>query len=167
MAKRIDPVVLGIIIITVLVGGGIIALAASKEKAPIVQYQQNDAARPQVRVSETSFEMGTMKLSDTKSQDVTLTNTGTKELVLSDVVTSCDCTFAQVTVAGRVSKEFSMRRDPVWSEVVSPGETATVKITYKPSIMPVKGNVSRSVAIKTNDPGQPLVTIKFSANVQL
>lgn len=166
MKKRIDPIILGIIIITVLVVGGIIVAAAAKQQNPVAQYQANDSARPKVQVSETSFDMGNMKLSDVKSEEITLTNTGTQGLVLSDVVTSCDCTYAQVTVAGRVSKEFSMQRDASWRETVAPNETATVKVTYKPSIMPVKGTVNRNVAIRTNDPSQPLITIKFSANVQ-
>ena len=34
----------------------------------------------------------------------------------------------------------------------SKGNKALVRVTYKPSIMPVKGEVTRMVYVKTNDP---------------
>lgn len=164
--KRPDPIILGIIIVTVIVIGGIIAVAASSQPKQVSQYQTNDADRPKAEIGATSFNFGNMKLSDTKTQETTLKNTGTKPLILSDIVTSCDCTFAQVVVAGRESKRFSMQRDTTWQEQVQSGETATIRIIYEPRIMPVKGTVNRSVAIKTNDPAKPLINLSFTANVQ-
>ncbi len=35
---------------------------------------------------------------------------------------------------------------------VAPGDTATVRVIYKPSLMPVYGLVEREVYITTNDP---------------
>ena len=164
--KRIDPIVLGIIIITLVVIGGVIAVAATSKTQPISQYQTGDVDKPKTEMGETSFDFGDMKVSDTKTQETTLKNVGTKPLVLSDIVTSCDCTFAQVIVGGRESPRFSMRRDATWRETVQPGETATVRMIYEPRIMPVKGKVNRSVAIKTNDPAKPLINLSFTANVQ-
>lgn len=164
--KRIDPIILGIVIITVLVVGGIVAVALSSKAPSITQYLTSDQDKPQAEISATSFDFGRIKLSEIKEKEVTLKNSGTKPLVLSDIVTSCDCTFAQVTVASQTSKRFSMQRDASYRAEVAPNATAIIKVIYEPQLMPVKGIVNRSVAIKTNDPDHSLITIGFSADVQ-
>jgi len=164
--KRIDPITLGIIIVAVLVVGGIIAVASSSRAQPIPQYQASDLEKPKAEINETSFDFGSIKLSETKEKEIILKNNGAKPMVLSDIVTSCDCTFAQVTVAGQTSKRFSMQRDTSFRAEVPPNETAVIKIIYEPRLMPVKGKVNRSVVIKTNDPGHSLITIDFTADVQ-
>lgn len=164
--KRIDPIILGIIIVSILVVGGIIAVVSSSQAQPIPQYQASDLEKPKVEINETSFDFGSMKLSETKEKEIILRNSGTKPMFLSDIVTSCDCTFAQVTAAGQTSKRFSMRRDSSFRAEVPPNETAAIKIIYEPRLMPVKGKVNRSVVIKTNDPGHSLITIDFTADVQ-
>ena len=142
-------------------------LAAGLSSSPsVVQYQVTDLSQPKLEIGATSFNFGNLKLTDVKTQEVPIKNTGDKPLVISDMLTSCDCTFAQLIVAGKESPRFSMQRNPNWRGELLPGENAVIKIIYEPKIMPVKGGVKREIVFKTNDPQQPSVNLRFTANVE-
>lgn len=164
--KKADPIAIGIGIVTVIIIGGIIIAAAVSQGGPIPQYKTGDTSRPKLSIDQTQFDFGTMKLEDIKTQEVKITNTGAKPLVLSDFITSCNCTFAQVVIQGQASPRFSMHRNPEWRGKIAPQETAVIKLIYEPQIMPVKGSVKRTIVFKTNDPGQPLVKLSFDAKVE-
>lgn len=164
--KRIDPVGLGIIIVTLAVVGGII-VAASLNQAPVVsQYQLSDADRPKLEIGETSFDFGRVSVTEIKIKEIEIKNAGAQPLILYGFFTSCDCTFAEVSIGGQTSPKFSMRDKPNWQGRLLPGETGWLKIIYEPRIMPVKGAIRREVVFKTNDPSQPLVNVRFIAQVE-
>lgn len=164
--KKINSTVIGIIIISVLlVGGAIIAFVTTKSTS-ISQYSADDINRPQFIIGQTNFDFGKMAIKDTKTQEIPIKNNGKDTLVLSDFITSCDCTFAQVIINGQESPKFSMHRNPNWRGEILSGGAALIKITYEPKIMPVKGLVKREIIFKTNDPNQPLVHLSFIANVE-
>ncbi|MFA4872991.1 MAG: DUF1573 domain-containing protein [Patescibacteria group bacterium] len=164
--KKIDPIMAGIIILIIMVMGGVLAAALSQRGAPIPQYTTQESPAPRLLIDETVFDFGTMKLEETKVKEIRLTNRGEKPLVINDVITSCDCTFAQFIIGGRESPRFSMHRNPQWRGEISPRGEAVVRVTYQPSIMPVKGRVTREVVFRTNDPLRPLVNLKFTADVE-
>ncbi|MEK7503657.1 MAG: DUF1573 domain-containing protein [Patescibacteria group bacterium] len=163
---NIDPVILGIIIVAVVIFGGITAAIFISNGTPVENYQATDVARPGLEISETSFDFGKMKLSEIKTKDLEIKNNGSKPLIISNILTSCDCTFAQFIVNGQASQKFSMQRDQKWRGEIQPNSAATLKIIYEPRLMPVKGNVSRSIFFKSNDPQNPSVSIKFTAYVE-
>lgn len=164
--KKPDPIVIGIIIITVAIFAGIIVASYKTQNQPIAQYQSNDLNRPRLEISENSFDFGKISLSDIKTKEIQIKNTGSKLLIISDLITSCDCTFAQMIINGEESPRFSMRREPKWRGEISPDGSGTLKITYQPSLMPVQGKVKREIVFKTNDPDKPSVNIAFTAEVQ-
>lgn len=163
---KTDPIILGIIAITVVVLIGIIIAVTASGGTPIENYEVTDTERPSLDISERNFDFGRMKTAEIKTKEIEIKNSGKKPLVVSSVFTSCDCTFAQFVVDGEASDSFSMRRDPKWRGEIQPNTAATLKIIYEPRIMPVKGNVSRSIFFKTNDPQNQSVTINFTAYVE-
>lgn len=163
--KKPDPIITGIIVIFLLIVGGVI-LAASRENRPITEYKAQETDRPKLEIGQKEFDFGQMKLTDVKIQEVPIKNSGTKPLIVSDFLTSCDCTFAQFVSGGVESPRFSMHRNPDWRGEIKPGETAIVRLIYEPRVMPVKGAVSREAVFKTNDPDQALVNLKFNAIVE-
>jgi len=164
--KKLNPTIIGVVVIgIILVGGTLLAFAASRTAAT-AQYARGDTNRPHLEIGQTDFGFGTLSLSEIKTQDITIQNTGKGTLILSDFITSCDCTFAQVIINGQSSPKFSMHRNPNWRGEILPNRTATIKIIYEPKIMPVKGAVQRQVVFRTNDPEKPLVNIRFTARVQ-
>lgn len=164
--KKVDPVIIGIIAITLVVIGGIAFVAARQQKTSIAQYSAQDADRPKLEIDQTQFDFGKIKLADTKIQEIKLKNSGAKPLVIYDFITSCDCTFAQLVISGKESPRFSMQRDPNWRGEVQPGETAVLKVIYEPKLMPVQGTVKREIVFKSNDPQKPQSNISFTAEVK-
>ena len=164
--RKLDPITSSIIFITIVVFGGIILAAIKSQGIPITQYKITDAERPQLEILETNFDFGQMKLSEIKTKEIVIKNRGRKPLVISDLITSCDCTFAQLLVDGRESPRFSMRRDSKWRDEISPAGEAKLRIIYEPRIMPVQGRVRREIVFKTNDPSSPLVNLRFDAVIK-
>lgn len=164
--KAIFMVIGGLTIVALVL---IFAFAARGENKParaVTTYTSADSEKPKVEVSNMSADLGLMSVKDEKSAQFTIKNTGTKPLQLSGVNTSCDCTFATVTIQGTTSQEFSMHAKTDWVGSVEPGENATLTVLYRPSVMPVKGAVSRATFVETNDPEKLLLRFDVAAVVK-
>jgi hypothetical protein len=164
--KRFNLITVGVVIVVAVVIGGIILAAILSGGSPVVQYKTSDSDKPQLAIGETNFDFGRIKLSDIKTQEIEIKNTGDRPLVIYDAITSCDCTLVQFIIGGIESRKFSMRRDLSWRGEIAPQETATIRLIYQPSLMPVKGAVRREAVFKTNDPFYLLVNLRFNAIVE-
>lgn len=163
-----NKIIIGIIIFSVVVIGGSYFLVAGgqKQTPAITSYSLNDKERPKVEAKITSFDLGKMKVSEDKSANFKIKNIGQKPLQLSNISSSCNCTFAQVVINGKESDLFGMHNISDFAGEVLPGKEATVKVIYRPSIMPVYGPVEREVYVSTNDPENPKLVFKVKANVK-
>lgn len=115
-------------------------------------------------------DLGSMKVADEKTATFAITNTGNSPLRIWGISTSCNCTFANVTIDSKTTGDFNMPMHmnstlKNWVGEVAPGKQALLNVTYKPSIMPVQGAVSRQVNFATNDPNNPEVQVSITANV--
>ena len=111
-------------------------------------------------------DFGEMAVRDEKTAEFTLENTGNKPLNVYGVTSSCGCTFGEIEIGGTKSPQFSMHAKSNWVGVVQQGTKSIVRVTYKPSLMPVKGEVTRMVYVKTNDPKNPELMFSVKANVK-
>src|SRR3546814_18493346 len=98
-----------------------------------------------------------MLVSDERAAEFVLRNVGGKPLHISEVRTSCMCTFAQVIIDDEESPTFNMVMHNSaavqrWQGVVEPGLSATLRVIYRPSLMPVEDSVARNVKFATTDP---------------
>lgn len=164
--RKPDPIISGIILVTIIIFGGIIFAAIKSQGSPIAQYKITDAERPKLEILETNFDFGPMGLAEIKMREIKMSNKGNKPLIITNLITSCDCTFAQLIVDGRESPRFSMRRDTKWRGEIAPAGEAMLRVVYEPRIMPVQGKVKREIVFKTNDPEKSLVNIRFTADVR-
>lgn len=167
-ADKIMIWLIGGFVVLIIILIGYVAVGESKADAGtnVTQYKLSDTAKPVAQTETSTKEIGKMKVSDTKTTDFTLKNTGEKPLVLYDISSSCDCTSGQVTIDGAKSPQVSMHDKNSWTGTINPGKSATVSVIYQPSIMPVKGDISRSVYIKTNDPANPQLTFSIKTFVE-
>ncbi len=106
--------------------------------------------QPRIEVEVERFDMGDMVNGAVVTRELEIRNTGTADLVIQQVTTSCSCTTAEV--------------EPT---VIPPGGTARLRITFDsgahgPSL---QGTLIRQVFLSTNDPERPEVVVEFSANV--
>src|SRR3546814_15621789 len=79
-----------------------------------------------------------MLVSDERAAEFVLRNVGGKPLHISEVRTSCMCTFAQVIIDDEESPTFNMVMHNSaavqrWQGVVEPGLSATIRVIYRPS----------------------------------
>lgn len=132
----------------------------------IASYSQSDAQRPQAKTEKVLQDLGKMKVSDQKSADFVVKNTGKKPLQLSGITTSCGCTLAQVIYEGKESEQFGMHSQSNYVVEVLPQKEAIIRVTYKPFIMPVYGNVERETYVTTNDPAQAKLVFQVKAFVE-
>lgn len=164
--RRFDPFILAIVIFSILVIIGGIFFAFKATGKPLETYSASDSQRPQLEINTRIQDLGQMKVSDIKSADFVIKNTGQKPLQITNVSTSCNCTFAQVEIDGKKSPRFSMHKNPLWTGEISPQKEAKIIAIYEPSLMPVQGSVERNVLFTTNDPQNPNVSLTLTANVQ-
>lgn len=149
-----------------IVAIGFVAISESKSQAQVTSYETTSATRPKVVVASHFQDFEKMKVTDEKTAEFTIENAGNKPLQLFKVTSSCGCTFGAITINGQKSPEFSMHSKSNWTGKLEPGEKAVVAVTYKPSIMPVKGEVTRTVSVSTNDPDNKELTFSVKAFVE-
>jgi len=159
--------IIGLIIFSLaaIVGSYFFLAGGQKPQPTITSYSVSDKERPKVEARTTSFDLGKMKVSEDKSANFKIKNIGQKSLQLSNVSSSCNCTFAQVIIDGKESDLFGMHNISDFAGEVRPGKEAIIKVIYRPSIMPVYGPVEREVYVSTNDPENAKLVFKIKATV--
>ncbi len=161
-------IIIGIVIFSIVVIGGSYFLLAGSQKpqVQITSYSLTDKERPKVEAKTTFSDLGKMKVSEDKSANFKIKNIGQKPLQLSNISSSCNCTFGQVVINGKESELYGMHAPSDFAGEVLPGKEAIIKVTYRPSIMPVYGPVEREVYVNTNDPENPKLVFKVKATVK-
>lgn len=157
----------GIIALFVFIVGSYFLLAGGgTPQVRIASYSSRDKDKPVVEIKKTLADLGTIKVSDEKDTEFTIKNIGTKPLQLSNMSSSCHCTFAQFIYQGKTSPEYGMSTvSDVLPEIASNTE-ATIKVIYRPYFMPVYGPVEREVYISTNDPNNPKLVLQVKTVVK-
>lgn len=127
---------------------------------------------PVLTVSPRVFDLGQVSQAAGRvTVRLALSNTGTADLVITEMETSCGCTRAALVVDGRVGPWFGMRGHgawPVgWSARLRPGQEATLLVEYDPDAHGIyRGPIDRAVLIHSNDPRQPHAEVRL-AGVQV
>lgn len=89
------------------------------------------------------------KLGGTVTTDFTFTNTGTEDLVLGDITTSCSCTSATVSAT-----------------TIAPNEKGIVTVVFDPNFHEEpQGKFTRTVFIPTNDANMPEAEVSVSVEI--
>ncbi len=160
--------IIGIIIFSIVVIGGsyFMLVGGQKPQPQIASYSTTNKEKPRVEAKTTFADLGKMKVSDDKSANFKIKNIGQKPLQLSNVSSSCNCAFGQIVINGKESELFGMHNISDFAGEVLPGKEAIIKVTYRPSIMPVYGVVEREVYVTTNDPDNQKLIFKVKATVK-
>jgi Flp pilus assembly protein CpaB len=95
----------GIAAVAAVVGGGLLFSQLSHSGTSSVQAPnaQSPGGAPSLQIEATDLDLGTLKVTEERVKEITLTNTGTSPLQISKVNTSCMCTFAQLVIDGKES----------------------------------------------------------------
>src|SRR3989338_6133218 len=155
-----------VIFVAVIVGLAFLFTLGQKPASSTLSFSAEDSDRPKAETTQTFFDMGEIKVSDVKQQDYALKNIGTKPLQILNVNSSCGCTAGQIIYNGKTSKEYSMHSQSGLVAEIAPGDTATIRLTYRPATMPVYGAVEREVYVTTNDPENQKLVFSIKAIVK-
>ena len=95
-------------------------------------------------------------------------NVGTEDLVIHNLDTSCGCTSASIIYKEVEGPKFGMSMHGTnpknYRQVIPPGETANLRVYYDPNVhKDMRGAVTRSVSIFSNDPRHKQMEVKISA----
>ena len=124
-------------------------MAQIPRETPAPQEAPVGEAAPSIYVAGTSHDFGTVYEAWDVTHIFTVQNTGDADLVLSNLVTSCGCTAAELS-----------------SSVVPPGRRADLKVTFDADFHPTRGDVVRLVWFATNDVTHPWVELQVTASVK-
>lgn len=165
--KTRNLIIYSILVVVVLVIGlYFIYTSTNTSSVSVASYTSEDKEKPVVKIEKDLYDFGSIKVSEKKSNDFIIENVGKKPLQLSNITTSCGCTFAKVIYMGKESPEFDMHSQGNYIAEILPGKKAIIRVTYKPYVMPVYGFVERETYIKTNDPSMQDIVFKVTANVK-
>ncbi|MFQ5474467.1 MAG: DUF1573 domain-containing protein [Candidatus Nanoarchaeia archaeon] len=103
------------------------------------------------------------------STEMTIYNKGASELILTGMDSSCGCTSAAVVHNGIEGPRFSMAMHGTnpkdWKQVIPPGESVQLKVYYDPNVhKELRGAVTRTVAVFSNDPMHKKAEVTIKAN---
>ena len=131
----------------VLQGGHDMALIP--ERTPTPQAAPADVPVPRLAVPTLSHDFGKIYERWDVTHIFAVQNTGDADLFISNLVTSCGCTVAELS-----------------SSVIPPGQRADLAVTFDADFHETNGEVTRLVWFATNDPTQPWVELRVTADVR-
>ncbi|MFQ5493305.1 MAG: DUF1573 domain-containing protein [Candidatus Dojkabacteria bacterium] len=126
--------------------------------------------RPIIGIENDRIDAGELIQADYKEGEryeleFTLSNTGSEDLIINGLDTSCMCTRAMVITEAVSSPEVGMNhgeQEEPFEVTVEPGAQATLKVYYDPNAHgEFQGDITRNVTIKSNDPINSKVKVTF------
>lgn len=118
------------------------------QQTPTPQPAPEGVALPSVDLPTVGYDFGLIPKRPDVAHVFAVQNTGMADLEISNLVTSCGCTMALLS-----------------SSVIPPGQRADLTVTFDPDFHATQGEVIRLVWFATNDPTQPWVEVRITANV--
>ena len=129
---------------------GLITISSNDPKKPSLSVKLlGNAPPPKISISPKSVNFGSVQAGSTSSpKTVTIKNTGTSDLVISDI-----------SIAGTNASEFNQTND--CASVLSASGSCTVTITF---LTMLTGNRSAVLTVSSNDPQRPTGNVALSGN---
>lgn len=121
---------------------------AAGEKGILLQSES--LSSPQISVSSTSLDFGSVDVGDSSFTNLTVTNSGSADLIIR-----------QMTFSGANTLDFNTRNDNCTGATVAPSQNCTVQIVFSPRST---GSRSATLSISSNDPDTPTQTVSLSGS---
>lgn len=159
-------IIIGGILFTILIIGGGIYYSNNTQGATIEKTQG-----AKVQTFESSFDFKDIPYNGGLAEHpYKIKNTGSKDLTIANMSTSCMCTKVFLKTAKAEGPEFGMKgmsSASSWIGVLKPGEEGSVVAVFDPTAHGPQGvgPISRIVSFETNDPDHPYIEFSFSGTV--
>jgi hypothetical protein len=132
----------------------------------VSQIQANPEAKASVK--ETAHDWGEIGIDEGNVEKTfEIENMGSETLALSNVITSCMCTTAQLSFNGNESPLFGMHTKSAYVLELPPNETASLKVVFDPAYHGPSGlgPITRQVEVQTNDADRTKLNFSLTAYV--
>lgn len=153
-------IIIGFVVFTLLIlVGGVYILSLTTASPVSVNLSQN----AKIEVDQKTHDWGTIFYSGGNvSKTFTIKNIGTDVLKLTNIKTSCACTYAQLTIEGKTSPQFGMHTTSSWVGEVEPGKEAQLIVVFDPDFHGPTGvgPMERLISMQTSDINNP--NLEFS-----
>jgi len=123
------------------------AFTEEKKSISTANPPAQETKKPKIQFQENFFDFGKIEQQKTVSHIFKFKNTGTSDLIIDNLKSTCGCTAALVT-----------------SKVIPPGASGEIKVTF--SSKNFQGEVKRSVYVFSNDPQNSKYTLNIKAYVR-
>ncbi len=117
-------------------------------QTPVPSSAPLDEPMPLVDIPNTEHDFGRVPSRQDVAHVFAIQNRGNDDLVISNLVTSCGCTTAELS-----------------SSIIPPGERADLAVYFDPNYHQARGEVVRLVWFATNDVTYPWGEVRFTAHV--
>ena len=156
--------VIGTIITSILLLFGAVFWMSNQTGAPQIEASDGAIAGAEIMThawGEIGINDGNVKA------DFEISNNGTNNLKLFNVITSCTCTTAQISVNGKSSPLFGMHDKSSYVAEIPAGESAILTVEYDPLFHGPNGvgPITRQVKIETNDASNTELNYTLTADV--
>jgi hypothetical protein len=121
---------------------------AAGEKGILLQSES--LASPQISVSSTSLNFGSVSVGESSSTTLTATNSGSADLIIR-----------QITISGANAVNFTTQNDRCTGTTLSPSQNCSVLVVFSPNS---GGSKSATLSISSNDPDTPTQTVSLSGS---
>jgi hypothetical protein len=144
----------------------------SASQAQISAPAQAAGGTPAITVSPAVYQLGQVSQArGIVTVDLSLRNTGTGDLVIREMETSCGCTRASLVVDDRAGSWFGMRGHgdwPVgWSGRLRPAQSGILRIQYDPDAHGIyRGRIDRMVVIHSSSSASPTLAQSTSPTLR-
>lgn len=162
-------IILIVLVMLGIFGGAIFISSSSKTETKAVLSKTNGA---KISIDHKEKKVGNIGYSKGILYHVfPIKNTGTENLEIANMFSSCMCTKTFLKVTGKDGPSFGMRGASApssWVGVLKPGESGEIIAAFNPAYHGPSGvgEVTRTVSFETNDPDQPYVELSFEGIVK-
>jgi hypothetical protein len=121
---------------------------AAGEKGILLQSESLPS--PQISVSSTSLNFGSVQVGQSSSNTLTATNSGSADLIIR-----------QLAISGASAVNFTTQNDRCTGTTLAPSQNCSVLVVFSPNS---GGSKSASLSISSNDPNTPTQTVSLSGS---
>lgn len=153
------------IIAVVVIMAGVTVWGLSQDDS--TTGNKTDSSEAEMSISPSSYDFKDVSQKEgVVSTSFVIENTGTSDLIIDDMLSSCGCTSATLTVDGQEGPRFGMHNNPRnWSETIAPGGEAELIVYYDPNVhQDFRGKATREITLFSNDKNNSEKRVKISIN---
>ncbi|MBU0613508.1 DUF1573 domain-containing protein [Patescibacteria group bacterium] len=154
------------IFVIIVLGVGIFGfMQDGKTNSDDSTSNDSPSSEAKIEITPASHNLGNVSQKEgVVSKSFSVENTGTGDLIIDDMVSSCSCTSAALVVNDKEGPRFGMHNNPKnWSATIKPGETTDLMVYYDPNVhKDFRGSATREITLSTNDENNPEKIVKIS-----